>query len=113
MGLLLLVILILLIFGAGAFLAVSLIGLLLTLFVAGLVGWAADLLIPGGALPGGWVGAVLTGILGGLVGAWLFGALRIHDPGFSLFGIDLIPAFIGAVAVALLAQLFVGRRRLV
>ena len=59
------------------------------------------------------IGAVLTGVLGGLVGAWLFGALRIHDPGFTLFGIDLIPAFVGAVVVALLAQVFVARRRLV
>jgi uncharacterized membrane protein YeaQ/YmgE (transglycosylase-associated protein family) len=112
MGLLLLLILLVLIFGAGAVLTIGLIGLLLTLLVAGLVGWAADMVIPGGSLPGGWLGAVLTGLIGGFIGAWLFGALRIHDPGFTLFGVDLIPAFVGAVIVALAAQLLTSRRRL-
>jgi uncharacterized membrane protein YeaQ/YmgE (transglycosylase-associated protein family) len=112
MGLLLLLILLVLIFGAGAMLTIGLIGLLLTLIVAGLVGWAADLQVPRGALPGGWQGAVLTGLVGGFVGAWLFGALHIHDPGFSLFGVDLIPAFVGAVIIALAAQLLTARRRL-
>jgi uncharacterized membrane protein YeaQ/YmgE (transglycosylase-associated protein family) len=113
MGCLLLLIVLVILFGAGAVLTVSLVGLLLTLIVAGLVGWAADALIPGGKLPGGWVGAVLTGLIGGFVGAWLFGALRIHDPGFALFGVDLIPAFVGAVVVALAAQLFTSRRPVV
>jgi uncharacterized membrane protein YeaQ/YmgE (transglycosylase-associated protein family) len=113
MGCLILLILLVIVFGAGSVLAVGLtIGLLLTLIVAGLVGWVADLLIPGGALPGGWLGAILTGILGGFVGAWLFATLRIHDPGFVLFGVDLIPAFVGAVLVALAAQLFTARRPL-
>jgi uncharacterized membrane protein YeaQ/YmgE (transglycosylase-associated protein family) len=114
MGCLILLILLVILFGAGSVLAVGFtIGLLLTLLVAGLVGWVADMLVPGGALPFGWIGAVLTGILGGFVGAWLFGVLRIHDPGFVLFGVDLIPAFVGAVIVALAAQLFTARRPIV
>jgi uncharacterized membrane protein YeaQ/YmgE (transglycosylase-associated protein family) len=86
---------------------------MLTLVVAGLVGWAADMLIPGGALPGGWLGAVLTGLVGGLVGGWLFHLLGVRDPGFDLFGVHLIPALVGAVVVALAAQLFTSRRRIV
>jgi uncharacterized membrane protein YeaQ/YmgE (transglycosylase-associated protein family) len=114
MGCLILLILLVILFGAGSVIAVGFtIGLLLTLIVAGLVGWAADMLIPGGALPFGWIGAVLTGILGGFVGAWLFATLRIHDPRFVLFGVDIIPAFVGAVIVAFAAQLFTSRRRIV
>ena len=111
MGCLIILILLVIVFGAGSVLAVGLtVGLLLTLIVAGLVGWAADALVPGGRLPFGWIGAVLTGILGGFVGAWLFATLRIHDPGFVVFGVDLIPAFVGAILVAFAAQLFTARR---
>ena len=114
MGCLLLLVLLVLLFGAGSVLAIGLtFGFLLTLIVAGLVGWAADALIPGGSLPFGWVGAILTGLIGGLVGAWLFHVLGVHDPGFRLFGVDLAPAFVGAVVVAFAAQLFTSRRRVV
>jgi uncharacterized membrane protein YeaQ/YmgE (transglycosylase-associated protein family) len=113
MGCLLLLVLLVLIFGAGTILTVGIIGLILTLVVAGLVGWAADVLIPGGTLPGGWIGAVLTGLVGGLVGGWLFHLIGIRDPGFDLFGVHLIPALVGALIVALAAQLFTSRRPLV
>ena len=110
MPFLLLLVLLVLLFGVGTMLTIGLIGLLLTLVVAGLVGWAADTLIPGGTLPGGWLGAVLTGLVGGLVGGWLFHLLGIRDPGFDLFGVHLIPTFVGAVVVALAAQMFTRRR---
>jgi uncharacterized membrane protein YeaQ/YmgE (transglycosylase-associated protein family) len=114
MGCLLLLILLVIVFGAGSVIAVGLsVGLVLTLLVAGLIGWAADLVVPGGALPGGWIGAVLTGVIGGFVGAWLFAVLGIHDPGFTLFGVDLVPAFVGAVVVAFAAQLLTSRRPVV
>ena len=113
MGCLILLILLVIVLGAGSVMAIGLtIGLLLTLIVAGLVGWAADMVVPG-KLPGGWIGAVLTGIIGGFIGAWLFKVLGIHDPGFTLFGVDLIPAFVGAVIVAFAAQLFTTRRPVV
>ena len=91
---------------------VGLVTLIATLFVAGLVGWAADMVVPG-QLPGGWLGAVLAGIVGGFVGHLLFNLLGIHDPGFSLFRVDLIPAFVGAVVIAVAAELFTTRRRVV
>jgi uncharacterized membrane protein YeaQ/YmgE (transglycosylase-associated protein family) len=113
MGCLVILILLALLLGAGMWLTVGLVGLLATLVMAGLVGWVADMLIPGGALPGGWLGAVLTGLIGGFIGHLVFNALGIHDPGFRLLGIDLIPAFVGAVLIALAAQLFTSRRRVV
>ncbi len=96
--------------GAGSILALGFtIGLLFTFLMAGLVGWAADLVVPG-RLPGGWFGAVLTGLIGGFIGTWLFGAFGIHDPGFRLFGVDVIPTFVGAVIVAVAAQWLSSRR---
>ena len=86
-------------------------GLLLTLLVAGLVGWAADMVVPG-ELPGGWIGAVLAGLVGGFIGRILFHAIGIRDLGFGLFGIELIPAFVGAVLVVLAAEMYTSRRRL-
>ena len=103
-------ILLALVLGAGMWITVGLVGLLVTLLVAGVIGWAADALIPAGRLPYGWVGAILTGIVGAWVGNLLFVAMRLGlGPQFA--GIHLIPAFVGAVLVALAAQLFTSRRR--
>ncbi len=90
--------------GGVMWLTFSLVGLMLTLFMAGLIGWAADAVVPG-RLPGGWLGAALAGIVGGFVGSLLLGNL-----GPNLFGVRVIPAFFGALAVVVVAQLSVGYR---
>ena len=46
------------------------------------------------------------------IGTWLFTLLGVQDPGFRLFGVNLIPAFIGAVVIAVALQLFSHRRPL-
>lgn len=104
--------LLVLVLGAGMWLTVGLFALAVTLLVAGVVGWAADSLIPAGRLPGGWLGAVLTGIIGAWIGNLLFVALRL-GLGPQLAGIHLIPALVGAILVALAAQLFTSRRPVV
>src|SRR6266542_2482072 len=106
MGLVVIVVLVALVLALGAamWLAVGLLGLMLTLFVAGLIGWAADAVVPG-RLPGGWLGAVLAGIVGGFIGSLLLGHV-----GPTLAGVNLIPAFIGAALIAVLAELTVGSR---
>lgn len=86
----------------------SLIGLLLTLVVAGIVGWLADLVVPG-QLPGGWIGAVLAGLIGGFIGGAIFQALG-WSTGLRLAGVELLPAFVGAVIVAVVAELLTSRR---
>jgi len=93
-----------LVLGAFTWLTFTLIGFLLTLFVAGLVGWAADAVIPG-RLPGGWIGAVLAGIVGGFIGTLALGRI-----GPTIFDINIIPAFIGAAVIAVVAELVVGSR---
>lgn len=84
-------------------LALSLIGLLFMLLVAGFVGWLADTIVPG-ELPYGFLGAALAGLVGSWIGQWLLGPL-----GPSLFGIRLIPALVGAIIVVAVVEL-VGTR---
>ncbi len=89
----------------SAFISISfgLIGLLLHLFMAGLIGALADAVVPG-KMPWGWLGAVLAG----LVGSWL-GVRLIGHVGPALFGVPLVPAFVGAV---ILAFIMAGLERL-
>ena len=98
------VVILALVLGVFTWLTFTLIGFLLTLFVAGLVGWAADAVIPG-RLPGGWLGAVLAGIVGGFIGTLALGRI-----GPTIFDINIIPAFIGAAVIAVVAELVVGSR---
>lgn len=107
----LLIVAIVLVLGLGAAMwaVLGLTHLMLTLFMAGLIGWAADAVIPG-QLPYGFLGAILAGIIGGFIGSLVLGNF-----GPALFGVRLIPAFIGAVVVAGAAELFThsrGRRSL-
>jgi uncharacterized membrane protein YeaQ/YmgE (transglycosylase-associated protein family) len=111
MGILLLLVVVIVLGWAALATSLFILKLLFLLLAAGLVGWAADAVVPG-KLPGGWIGAVLAGLVGGAVGGILFGLLGIHDPGFSLFGVDLIPAFVGAVIITALAEMFTRRRSL-
>jgi uncharacterized membrane protein YeaQ/YmgE (transglycosylase-associated protein family) len=69
-----------------------------TLAIAGLVGWIADLIVPG-ELPYGWLGAVVAGVVGG----WL-GALIIGNFGPALFGVHVLPTLLGAAMLALAAN---------
>ncbi|MPZ15721.1 MAG: GlsB/YeaQ/YmgE family stress response membrane protein [Chloroflexi bacterium] len=96
--LLVLVSVVLLILFGTAFLIWATFGLIalgLHLLMAGLVGALADAAVPG-RLPWGWLGAVLAGLVGSWVGTWLIG-----DVGPALFGVPLLPAFTGAVILAL------------
>ena len=83
----------------GLWLTLTLTHLLLTLAVAGLVGWLADLVVPGD-LPYGWLGAVAAGLIGGWIGQIIIGRM-----GPNLFGVYLVPAFLGAVILATVFRL--------
>lgn len=78
----------------------TLVGLALHLFIAGLVGWLADALVPG-EIPFGWLGAIAAGLLGSFLGRLLIGSF-----GPAIFGVYIIPALLGAVILAFLANLF-------
>ncbi len=77
----------------------GILGFLLMLVVAAIIGWLADLIVPG-RLPWGWIGAIIAG----LVGAWIGHAL-LGDFGPVIGGLAIIPALIGAIVFAFLLEL--------
>jgi uncharacterized membrane protein YeaQ/YmgE (transglycosylase-associated protein family) len=81
----------------------SLLGVLVTLAIAGLVGLVADQVVPG-KLPYGWVGATAAGLLGSWLGSTLFGHF-----GPTVARIPIIPALLGAIIVAFLAEFLIKR----
>ena len=100
----LMALLVIVLIGVGITIAWNLLGLMLMLFIAGIVGWLADLIVPG-RLPYGWLGAVLAGLIGSWIGHLILGSL-----GPRLFGIQIIPALLGAIIVAFVAELLMGTR---
>jgi uncharacterized membrane protein YeaQ/YmgE (transglycosylase-associated protein family) len=82
----------------------GLIGLALHLLMAGLIGALADAVVPG-TIPWGWLGAILAGLVGSWLGVRLLGHL-----GPELFGISIIPGFLGALILAF-ALSFLTRTR--
>jgi uncharacterized membrane protein YeaQ/YmgE (transglycosylase-associated protein family) len=95
----------LILMSVGMWLTFNLFHLVLTLAVAGFVGWVADLAVPG-ELPYGWLGAVAAGVLGGWLGSLVLGSF-----GPSLFGVNILPTFVGAAVLAFGAEV-VGKRAL-
>jgi uncharacterized membrane protein YeaQ/YmgE (transglycosylase-associated protein family) len=77
--------------------------------VLGLVaGWLAGMVMRGGGY--GIIGDIVLGILGALIGGWLWGVLTQSDVtmGFNLP--SLLIAVLGAVVLIGLSRLFSGRR---
>jgi len=98
MGLAGILIALLLLLVIGIWLTSHLIGLIVMLFIAGIIGWIADQIVPG-RLPYGWLGAIVAG----LVGSWI-GSLILGGFGPSLAGIAIIPALLGAIILAFIAS---------
>jgi uncharacterized membrane protein YeaQ/YmgE (transglycosylase-associated protein family) len=82
----------------GIWVLTSLIGLLITLLIAGLIGWLADQIVPG-RIPYGWLGAIVAGLLGSFIGGILLG-----EVGPTIGGISIIPALIGAIILAFVLE---------
>ena len=75
------------------------------LLVAGVVGWLADLVVPG-KLPYGFLGAIAAGVIGGFLGGLLF-----RDFGPELAGVHIVPTFVGAAALAFGLELYNKKQR--
>jgi uncharacterized membrane protein YeaQ/YmgE (transglycosylase-associated protein family) len=69
-------------------------GLLLTLIIGALAGWLAGVLMRGGGY--GLIADIIIGIIGAVIGRWLFGLLGFHVVG--VLG-ALITATVGAVVL--------------
>jgi uncharacterized membrane protein YeaQ/YmgE (transglycosylase-associated protein family) len=89
----------------SVWLTFSVIGVVFSLAVAALVGWAADKLVPG-KLPYGWLGAMVAGLAGSWLGSMLFGYA-----GPTIGQIPIFPAFAGAVLLAFVVQLVTKQTR--
>jgi uncharacterized membrane protein YeaQ/YmgE (transglycosylase-associated protein family) len=76
----------------------SILGFVFMLFVAGLIGAAADAVVPG-RLPYGWIGAVAAGLFGAWLGTLVMGAL---PP--IIGGLPILPAVAGAIIVAFVVE---------
>src|SRR3954471_20759382 len=94
-GVVLLLVLLALIF--SIYLTVSFIGLLVTLVIAGLVGWLAYKFVPV-KLPYGFLGAIVAGLAGSWIGGWLLG-----DVGPDIGGIAVFPALVGSLILAVVS----------
>ena len=81
----------------------KIIGVILTLVMAGLVGALADSIVPGD-IPFGWLGAILAGLVGSWLGVLIFDAMHVGI-GPVLFDIPVIPAFVGALILSFLGSL--------
>jgi uncharacterized membrane protein YeaQ/YmgE (transglycosylase-associated protein family) len=86
-------------------------GLLLTLLLAGIVGWIASMIMKTDGQMG-WIANIVAGIVGGFLGTTLFGFIAPASPtdnGFSISGI--IIGVIGACIAIYLWKLIGGRIR--
>ena len=77
-------------------------GFLITLVVAALAGWIGDALVRND-MPGGFWGALLAGLVGSWIGAYIpvFNAL-----GPNLWGVAIIPTILGAAIFIFILGLF-------
>lgn len=77
------------------------------IFIGFLGGALSGFVVPGREARG-CLANILVGILGGIVGGWLFRQMSLGDPG-GFFGAVLV-AFVGAVIVRLVISATTGRR---
>ncbi len=77
--------------------------------VVGIIaGWLAKIVVPGEG-PGGIVGDLVVGVLGAIIGGWLFNSLgHVGVTGLN-FG-SILVAFIGGVVLLWILRLVTGRR---
>ncbi len=87
-------------------------GLIVTLVLAGLIGWIASMIMKTDGQMG-WVANVLVGIIGSVIGTYLFGFISPATPtdnGLSVMGI--IVGVVGACIAIFIWKMIAGRKAL-
>lgn len=83
---------------------------LLTWILIGIIaGWLAKIAMPGGG-PGGIVGSVALGIVGAVVGGWIFNSFGQPGP-MGLNIQSIVISFVGALAVLGVLRMLSGPKR--
>jgi uncharacterized membrane protein YeaQ/YmgE (transglycosylase-associated protein family) len=83
-------------------------GIMAWIIVGIIAGWMAKRVIPGEG-PAGLLGDLVIGVVGAIVGGWIFSA--VGRPGATGVNIaSIVVSFVGAVAVLWLMRLFIGTR---
>jgi uncharacterized membrane protein YeaQ/YmgE (transglycosylase-associated protein family) len=81
------------------------VGIIAWIVIGLIAGWLANTILKGRG--GGLFGNIAVGLIGAIVGGWLFGALGIiSEPGF---GPQLVSATIGAIVLLLVWGAIRGR----
>lgn len=79
-------------------------GLLYSLLIGAVAGWLAGKIMKGGGF--GLLINIILGLIGGVVGRWLFGALDISIGLGNPILNDLLTGLVGAIVVLFIAGLF-------
>ena len=82
-------------------------GIIAWIIIGGLAGGLAKLVMPGRD-PGGCIVTVVLGVVGALVGGFLFRAVGLYGPNE---GAGFVAAFVGALILLVLYRIIAGRRR--
>jgi len=82
--------------------------LLITLLVGAVAGWLAGRFLRGTGY--GLVGDIVVGLLGALIGSWLFGTANLSLQLGNAIAERIVIAFIGAVLLLLVVSLLRPRR---
>lgn len=82
---------------------------ILAWIVVGIIaGWLAKIVVPGEG-PGGMVGDLVVGVVGALIGGWLFNSFgHVGVTGLNIGSI--LVAFIGGVILLWILRLVTGKR---
>lgn len=82
-------------------------GLIYWAIVGGIAGWLASL-VAGTSARMGCLLNIVVGVVGAIIGGWIFSSLDIKTPGGDFVG-PIIVAFVGATAFLVVLRLLVPR----
>lgn len=80
------------------------------LIVGAIAGWVASMVVPGDERYG-WLGGLVAGIVGALVGGWLFGIITGENYMDQFTIGTIIAAIVGAIIVVFVWNMFTRRGR--
>lgn len=86
-----------------------LVDLIYWVIVGGIAGWLASL-VAGTSERMGCLLNIVVGVLGALIGGWIFRSLGIQNPPGGTILSTIVIAFVGAVIFLLMLRLITGRR---